>query len=244
MKNIVVTGAANGLGRLIADAIERRDFGGDSVAVHRVDTEYGHDVRVPQGTTRAPYCYRGPIIAPMPDLPRVDALINCAGINRLAWFEDLTDEIWEETISTNAMAIWKTTNAYLPALGEASGTVLNIISNASHVPMRCSLAYNASKAAAHIMTLQMARELFERHSVTVFGISPNKLADTQMSQDIERQVCATRGWTPEQARDYQLASLPTRRETEPAALAEFIAFLLSTRERHEFLHGCILPYGA
>jgi hypothetical protein len=32
-------------------------------------------------------------------------------------------------------------------------------------------------------------------------------------------------------------------ETDPAKLAEFIAFLLSSKERHKYLGGCILPYG-
>ena len=46
------------------------------------------------------------------------------------------------------------------------------------MPMTCSLAYNASKGAAHIMTLQLARELTKKHGITVFGIAPNKLKGT------------------------------------------------------------------
>ena len=103
---------------------------------------------------------------------------------------------------------------------------------------------NASKGAAHILTLQMARELTKKHGITVFGISPNKLKGTGMSRDIEEQVMATRGWTAEFARQYQLNSLLAGEETDPAALAEFIAFLLHNKERHKFLTGCILPYGA
>jgi NAD(P)-dependent dehydrogenase (short-subunit alcohol dehydrogenase family) len=110
--------------------------------------------------------------------------------------------------------------------------------------MRGSLAYNASKGAAHIMTLQMARELYQRHGITVFGISPNKLSGTPMSDSIDRQVCEQRGWAMEKAREYQLAGLATGEETDPEVLAEFIAFLVSTKKRHQYLHGCILPYGA
>jgi NAD(P)-dependent dehydrogenase (short-subunit alcohol dehydrogenase family) len=126
----------------------------------------------------------------------------------------------------------------------SKGTILNIVSNASHMPMTTSLAYNASKGAAHIMTLQMARELSKAHGITVFGISPNKLRGTEMSKDIEDQVVALRGWTPEYAKQYQLASLLAGEETDPDALAEFVAFLLSSKQRHKYLTGCILPYGA
>ena len=61
---------------------------------------------------------------------------------------------------------------------------------------------------------------------------------------IESRVPELRGWTPEEADAYQRAALPTGHETDPAMLAEFIAFLLSTKERHQYLHGCDLPYGA
>jgi len=132
----------------------------------------------------------------------------------------------------------------LPELKKTHGTVLNIVSNASHMPMTTSLAYNASKGAAHIMTLQLARELTKKHGITVFGISPNKLRGTEMSKDIEDQVVKHRGWTPEYAQQYQLNALLAGEETDPAQLAEFVAFLLSTKPRHKYLTGCILPYGA
>jgi hypothetical protein len=52
-----------------------------------------------------------------------------------------------------------------------------------------------------------------------------------------------RGWTKEQARAYQLSALPAGEETDPAVLAEFIAFLLSTKARHKYLAGVDIPYG-
>jgi NAD(P)-dependent dehydrogenase (short-subunit alcohol dehydrogenase family) len=94
------------------------------------------------------------------------------------------------------------------------------------------------------MTLQLARELTKKHGITVFGISPNKLRGTEMSQDIEDQVVALRGWTREYAAQYQLNALLAGEETDPAQLADFVAHLLSTKPRHKFLTGCILPYGA
>jgi NAD(P)-dependent dehydrogenase (short-subunit alcohol dehydrogenase family) len=171
-------------------------------------------------------------------------LINNAGVNEISWLEKLDEMEWDRVMDTNAKGIFLMTQALLPFLIQSQGTVLNIVSNAAHMPMTGSLAYNASKGAAHIMTRQLAHELTRKHAVTVFGIAPNKLCGTGMSQYIDSRVPEERGWTPEFAKEYQLKSLLCGEETDPERLAEFIGFLLSMKERHKYLSGCILPYGA
>lgn len=174
-----------------------------------------------------------------------DVVINCAGINYINWHEDTPIEEWDRLMNTNARAIWLVTKALINNRAlKMPSTVVNIVSNASHMPMTNSAAYNASKGAAHILTLQMNRELKKRHGITVFGVSPNKLSGTGMSEYIGERVCELRGMTPEEAHAYQLASLPAGEETDPDACAEFIAFLLSSHRRHKYLAGCVLPYGA
>ena len=148
-------------------------------------------------------------------------------------------------MNTNARSIFLLSQKLiLEGVFKKPATIVNIVSNASHTPMTNSAAYNASKGAAHILTLQMARELRKTHGITVFGISPNKMHSTGMTSYIDERVCELRGWTKEQARSYQLASLPAGEETDPDTVAEFISFLLSKRERHMYLNGCIIPYGA
>lgn len=172
---------------------------------------------------------------------KVDVLVQCAGVNHIDFVPDLTTDDWDRVMDTNARGLWLVTKHLAKAL--TGGTICNIVSNASHMPMTSSAAYNASKGAAAILTKQLSRELIKTHGITVFGISPNKLAGTQMSEYIDNKVCELRGWTPEQARAYQLTSLPAGEETDKNVLAEFIAFLLSTKERHKYLAGCDIPYG-
>jgi NAD(P)-dependent dehydrogenase (short-subunit alcohol dehydrogenase family) len=174
----------------------------------------------------------------------LDVLINNAGINIIGHLEDFEPTDWDRIMDTNARGIFLMAKACLPLLARSKGTILNIVSNASHMPMTGSLAYNASKGAAHIMTKQLARELTKRHGITVFGISPNKLAGTEMSDSIDRQVVETRGWTMEQARKYQLSALLAGEETNPSAVAGLVAYLLKTKYNHKYLTGCVIPYGA
>ncbi len=223
MSKILVTGGGAGLGKAIVSALQR-----DGHEVIVFDRKHGQDVRAPK------------------ELPpeRLDVLINCAGVNITGWLEEFSEAQWDHVMDINAKGIFKMTQWALPELAKSRGTVLNIVSNASHMPMTTSLAYNASKGAAHIMTLQLARELTKKHGITVFGISPNKLKGTEMSKDIEDQVIKHRGWTKEFAEQYQLNALLAGEETDPAQLAEFVAFLLNNKPRHKYLTGCILPYGA
>lgn len=228
-KTALVTGDLSGLGNAIADAL--RDAG---YVVIGYDTKISasDDVRTVTRERLEGLCGG-----------RLDALVNCAGVNRINWLQDVTEAEWDLVMGVNAKGIFKMTQAALPMLLAAKGTVVNIVSNAAHTPMRCSLAYNASKGAALIMTKQLARELTSQ-GVTVFSVSPNKLRGTAMSDSIDEQVVKTRGWTKEQAQAYQLQGLLTGEETPPEAVAEFIAFLLSSKERHKYLAGCDLPYGA
>lgn len=225
MKTFLVTGSASGLGACIAEQL--------ALAGHLVvdfDRSRGHDVRDPMETFGAPPW-------------RLDGLVNCAGVNKTAWLEGMTDELWDEVVDTNAKGIYKMTQWALPSLAASKGVVLNVVSDAAHKPMTTSLAYNASKGAAEIMTKQLAHELFPRWGIHVWGVAPNKLRDTGMSRDIEAQVQALRGWTPEYAAEYQRRSLALGAETEPTHLAQFIAWALSEQTRYQYWHKLIVPFG-
>ncbi len=244
---IFVTGSSSGLGKEIAMALHAQ---GQKV--------YGLDISPTSsgGLTDGCHCdirSRSSVQAAVQTFndaypgEKVSALINNAAMNHIDWFPDLQEDDWDRVMDTNAKGIFLLSQALLPNLEESRGTILNIVSNAAHVAMRCSLAYNASKAAAHMMTLQMARELGGAgdgsKGLTVFGVAPNKLAGTGMSDYIDASVPRTRGWTPEEAEEYQRQQLGSGEETDPRVVAEFIAYLLEYKERHRYLNGCILPYG-
>jgi NAD(P)-dependent dehydrogenase (short-subunit alcohol dehydrogenase family) len=219
IKRILVTGGSKGLGAAIVEELSRA---GNEVIDYSPDS--GYDVRDPERIEG-----------------QLDVLINNAGVNEISWLPDLKLDTWQHIMDVNTASIWRMTQLHLDQLRASRGTVLNIVSNAAHMPMRCSAAYNASKGAALILTKQLARELAP--DVTVFSVSPNRLAGTGMSEYIDERVIETRGWTREEARKYQLSSLLAGAETPPQRVAEFIAFLLADKERHRYLTGCDLPYG-
>jgi meso-butanediol dehydrogenase/(S,S)-butanediol dehydrogenase/diacetyl reductase len=232
MTTVVITGASSGLGKCIKEAMHNNVEWRGELDTINWSLDQGVDVRDANSIGEAVDLLR---------VDKIDILINCAGVNHIDFVPNLKEEDWDRVVDTNAKGIYLTTKALLPYL--KGGTILNIVSNASHMPMTSSLAYNASKGAAEIMTKQLSRELIKTHNITVFGISPNKLKNTGMSAYIDNKVQELRGWTAEEARNDQLASLSAGTETDPETLAEFIAFILSTKERHRYLAGCIIPYG-
>lgn len=218
----LVTGGAHGLGAAIVEQLSRRGYD-----VHIFDAEFGRDVRNPW-QLRTEY-------------NELDVLVNCAGVNRLNWLEDVTDMEWDEVMDVNVKGIFRMSQECIGALRATQGTILNIVSSAAHVPMRCSAAYNASKAAALMLTRQLARELAPQ--VTVFSVSPNRLAGTMMSHQVDSQVEQVRGWTPGYVAARQHEVLLPGEETPVSAVAELIGFLLQDKEHHKFLAGCDIPYG-
>jgi 3-oxoacyl-[acyl-carrier protein] reductase len=222
---ILVTGSASGLGHALKDELT---LGHGNHNVIGYDVREGNDVRWPAEWLK--------------DIPHVDVLINCAGVNSGSWFENVSDNDLTRLMEINAFGPVKMTQALLPQLKKSKGTVINIVSNAAKVPMTCSLAYNMSKAAALMATKQMAHELTPSYGITVFAVSPNKLADTEMSKQIEAQTIRLRGWTPEYARDYQLKALKHGKETPPKAIARQLSELISTGDM-QYLSGCNLQFG-
>ena len=248
MSNIIVTGGSSGIGLSIVSAllvdghrVINLDIEEPFPNVFGQYSKYGHIECDVSDFLSVSAAYSHIKMASL-DKSNIDILINNAGINYINWIEETPDENWDAVVGVNAKGIFNTAKVFKGALRTSKGAILNIVSNASHMPMTNSIAYNASKGAAHIMTLQMARELGPQ-GISVFGISPNRIKGTGMSNYIDSQVCELRGWTKEYARDYQLKALPAGEETDPETLAEFIAFLLSSKQRHKYLAGTVLPYG-
>lgn len=181
-------------------------------------------------------------------------LINCVGVNYIEWFSNVDFNEFDRLMMLNVkshLILLQELLGNVPFKDDVdynwfrdTGCLVEIISNASHMPMTNSVVYNATKGAQHIATLALARELRKTHGLTIFGVSPNKLKGTGMSDYIESRVPGLRGWTPEQAHEYQLSALPAGEETPPEAVANFITYLVSKPEHHKYLTNTVIPYGA
>ena len=165
----------------------------------------------------------------------IDTLINCAGVNYLECIGSLDMEEVSYLLNVNVLGYIATINAckkHCPNLKR----IINIGSIASRIPMRCSLAYNASKAAVDMITKQSARELAPE--IQVFGVNPGKTYPSKMSEYVDEKVPQLRGWSELEALQYQINAIPFRRMGNTLDVAKLVGWLVE--DAPDYMTGSII----
>jgi 3-oxoacyl-[acyl-carrier protein] reductase len=182
-KTALVTGAATGIGRAIAERFARE---GACVAVnYRSSREAAEQVvtqiRATGGTAvaiAADVAVESDVRAMMGQIVRefgrLDVLVNNAGWSTRVphrKLDDLTDEIWDKTFDVNLHGVFYCVRAAVPHLRQQSGTsIVNVASVAATTGVGSSMAYAAAKAGVLTMTKSLARALAPE--IRVNAISP------------------------------------------------------------------------
>jgi len=243
MRYVVITGAASGLGYELAKQLTEKGF-----KVFSIDKSHA-GIDMIQGVT----CFDVDIT----DIDRVlwvgkqinkitdsiDILINNAGVITLDWFEDLKMKDWDLNFNTNTKAIVYLVKVFLTSLKKSKGTVVNIISRSAYRPKPAWLSYNASKSASYMLTQQLSIELTNKYDITVLGICPSYIEGTKMTKYIQNRVEEIPGLKKFFMNVYPMPGLFPRKPTNLFIIAELITFILESKERHDYLSGCILDLG-
>ena len=239
-KVAVVTGAARGIGRAIAQALAAA---GAKVAVVDKQLEKftgqtyyrlrqrvsGADEAVP--TTEAIVQAGGEAQAFAMDvsdaaavaavcaditaaLGTVSILVNNAGIvNNIATIEKMSPDAWAHELQVNLSGAFHCTQALAPAMAAAGwGRVINIASVAARQPGLGQPSYTASKAGLAAFTQSVAQE-FGPGGVTANAVLPG-LIGTPLVKSM-----------PEAIRNSAISRVPLQRLGEPRDIANLVFFL-------------------
>lgn len=128
---------------------------------------------------------------------RVDILVNCAGVNSATPYEEITEDEWDRVIDGNLKSTHFGCQVFAPQMAsqEVGGSILNIGSVTSHLPLSKVYAYSASKAAVVNLTQNVARE-YATSGVRVNALCPGffpaeqnrKILDEERVENIMSQT--------------------------------------------------------
>ena len=225
-ESALVTGASRGIGEAIARALAKEGY--DLFLTCRqtmkelkalavsLEKEYGVQVMPVQCDMAKASEVRAlfQAIEGASSFAELNLIVNNAGVSYIGLLQDMTDEAWEEVISTNLNSVFYTCRESIPLfLQNRFGRIINISSVWGEVGASTEAAYSASKGGVHALTKALAKELAPS------GITVNAIAcgviDTAMNdhfsaeekEDLKAEIPADRFGMPEDVAQMVLSIL-------------------------------------
>lgn len=220
----IVTGASRGLGQAMAEALGRsgvrvaclarseskladtvqriRDAGGQAEAIPC-------DIRNGESVNQV-------VDQLADDWQRIDILVNNAGVTRDMLLPSMTDDAWDDVLTTNLRGAFLFCRAVSRHMMRARyGRIINISSVSGIMGNAGQTNYSASKAGLIGLTRSLSREL-ARRNITVNAVAPGF---------IESDMTATLG---DAILEEAKKRIPARRLGTPEDIASAVLYLASS----------------
>lgn len=225
-KVVLVTGAASGMGRAIAEV-----FDAEGAKVAATDRNAAHlpgDANWPLDVTDRAAIER--VVAEVvATLGPIDILVNCAGVSLPAPINaENYEDMWSLTLAVNLVGYVHMIQACLPFLArEGAGRIVNIASTEGLGATPYISPYTVSKHGVVGLTRSLACELGPQ-GVTVNCICPGPI-NTGMTAPIPDDAKAK----------FARRRVPLRRYGEPEEVAQVV--LSVALPASSFLNGAVIP---
>ena len=233
-RTAIVTGAAQGIGRAIAEGLAQA---GADIAVADLDpSRSAETVAAVEKIGRKALNLKvnvadsgetkSMVEQVLKAWGKVDILVNNAGITRDGLLLRMKDEDWNLVLQINLNGTFNCTKAVLqPMTKQRYGRIVNIASIVGVIGNAGQANYSASKAAVIGFTKTVGREYASRN-VTVNAVAPGFI-DTAMTHGLSTDV-----------KDTLLKQIPLGRLGTPADIAAAVRFLVS--EEAAYITGHVL----
>ena len=202
---VVITGAAGGIGRVMASAFAENGY---RILIHYFNSkkeaeELGAILR-DRGFCaeffRADVTRRGEVDGLMDycagRFGGIDVLINNAGISQTKLFTDLTEEDWEAVVNVNLKGVFYCSQSVLRyMLPRKKGKIINISSIWGQTGASCEAHYSAAKAGVIGLTKALAKELGPSN-IQVNCIAPGIIETKMLDEYTPEELNALKEATP------------------------------------------------
>jgi 2-keto-3-deoxy-L-fuconate dehydrogenase len=231
-KSALVTGGASGIGAATCRELDRA---GAEVVVADLNFEAAKSLanQLKQGTALHIDVTDGASVkAAAASLPKLDILVNNAGIGNVGTVADVSYEDFDRLMKVNVYSIFLVTQAMLPLILQAHGSIVNIGSVAGMVGVKQRFAYCASKGAVLAMTRQLAVDYPKE--LRVNAVAPG----TVQTPFVEGYLEKYHAHEKEKVREQLVSRQPIGRLGTPEDVASLVRYLCS--EEAGFINGAVV----
>lgn len=243
-KIVLVTGAAQGIGKAVADALLHtgaRVIAADIQFTDRTLSSSGNFYPIHLDVNNS-HAVNQLVAQIETQIGALDYLASIAGILRMNSLLETTDKEWQDTFAINTTGSFYVCRAVARAMVKRQrGAIVAVSSNAAQVPRINMGAYAASKAALSQLVKCFGLELAQ-HNIRCNLVSPGS-TDTEMQRQLWKDATGPAQVIKGSLENYR-GGIPLQRIATPEAIAQSVLFLLSDNAAHITLENILVDGGA